>query len=203
VKGEWLEDITIEYGQPYYEQDMLVLSVSVCGWAREITGAGVDFSAKILCNGTEAKYESDNFRNGDDIYLLFRSPVNGYMAVYLVDNSQTAFCLLPYMNDTQGKVRVKAGRDYVFFSEKHAEAAEKSIVSEYTMTCDKSVEQNYLYIIFSPNEFTKANDSDVHAESDRVLPRKLPFADFQKWLAKNRLRDKDMKVETKGLTIKK
>ncbi|MDR1120544.1 MAG: DUF4384 domain-containing protein [Dysgonamonadaceae bacterium] len=203
VKGEWLEDTSIEYGKPYYEQDMLVLSVSVCGKAREITGAGVDFSAKVLCNGTETKYESDNFRNGDDIYLLFRSPVDGYPAVYLVDDSQTAFCLLPYMNDTQGKVRIKAGREYVFFSAKHAEPAEKSIVSEYTMICDKSAEQNYLYIIFSPNEFTKANDSNVHDESARVLPRELPFADFQKWLAKNRQRDRDMKVEVKSLMIKK
>ena len=199
VKGEWLEDIKIEYGKPYYEQDMLVLSVSVCGKARKITGAGIDFLAKVLCNGTEAKYESENFKHGDDIYLLFRSPVDVYLAVYLVDNSEKAYCLLPYMNETLGKAKAKAGKDCIFFSAKHAEPTEKAFVNEYTMTCDKATEQNFLYIIVSPNEFTKAND----IAGNETLPRELPFADFQKWLAKNRQKDRDMKVEIKSLMIKK
>jgi len=198
VKGEWLEDIKIEYGKPYYEQDMLILSVSVCGKAREIVSAGVDFSAKVL-NSAESKYETTDFHNGEDIYLSFRSPVDGYLAVYLVDSDQKAFCLLPYMNDPTGKVQIKSGKDYLFFSEKYAEKAEKNIVSEYTMTCSKSAEQNILYIIFSPNEFTKAND----VAGDEALPRELSFEDFQKWLAKNRQKDKDMKVENRSLTIKK
>jgi hypothetical protein len=61
------------------------------------------------------------------------------------------------------------------------------------------MEQNVLYIVVSPNEFTKANDDAGNA----ALPRELPFADFQKWLAKNRQKDKDMKVEIKNLTVKK
>jgi len=200
VKGEWLET----QGEPKYavnyEGGMLVVKVSVCGKARKIAGAGVDFSAKILRNGTEAKHESDNFRHGDDLFLLFSSPANGYLAVYLVDDSQTTFCLLPYANDTQGKVKVKGGSSYVFFSQKHVPLAEKAKVNEYTLTCEKTVEQNYLYIIFSPNEFTKANDSQT---SEPALPRELPFEDFQKWLTNNRSHDKDMRVEVKSLTIKK
>ena len=205
VKGEWLEDIKIEYGNPYFEQDMLILSVSVCGRAREITSAGIDFSAKTL-NNANSKYETDNFNNGEDFYLSFRSPVDGYLAIYLVDNTETAFCLLPYRGDQKGKTNIKGGKDYVFFSAKHALIDEKNIVDEYTLTCDKSIEQNYLYVIFSPNEFTKANDVQV-TTTDRakneVLPRELPFEDFQKWLAKNRQIDKDMKIEVKNLTIKK
>jgi hypothetical protein len=203
VKGEWIETLKEPVYHTVYEQGMLVVSVSVCGKAREIVGAGIDFSAKILCNGVEAKFESDNFKHGDDIYLLFRSPVEGYLAVYLLDASQTAFCLLPYPNDAEGKVKIKAGKDYIFFSEKHADRTEMSIVTEYMMTCEKSSEQNFLYVIFSPNEFTKANDSDIHEESSYVLPREVTFEEFQKWLAKNRGRDKDMKNEVKSLTIKK
>ena len=203
VKGEWLEDLKIEYGNPYYEQNMLILSVSVCGKAREIVGAGVEFSAKVL-NNAESKHETDNFHYGESIYLSFRSPVSGYLAVYLVDD-ETAFCLLPYMNDPAGKVHIKAGKDYIFFSEKHADRDEKTIVSEYMLTCEKSIEQNALYIIFSPNEFTKANDttSSLSKGEGTVLPRELSFSDFQKWLTRNKQRDKDLKEEVKGLTIKK
>jgi hypothetical protein len=157
--------------------------------------------ALLLRNGTDSKYESGDFRHGDDFYLLFKTPADGYLAVYLMDDSQNLFCLLPYRGDASGKTQVKAGKEYVFFSAGHAAPESSAFVDEYTMTCTKSSEQNFLYVIFSPNEFTKANDSQT--DSKLILPRELPFEDFQKWLAKNRSRDKDMKVETKSLTIRK
>jgi len=202
VNGEWIKDVKVDYKPPpYIEQEMMVISVSVCGEAREITRANIDFSAKVLSDA-EKKYETDNFNDGQNIYLSFRSPVNGYLAVYLVDEDETAFCLLPYSKDPTGNVPVKAGKEYIFFSPKHADPAEKQLVEEgYKLlnSNSKSIETNFLYIIFSPNEFIKAND----VQKDRLLPGELPFADFQKWLAKNRQRDKDMQVETKSLTIRK
>jgi len=205
VKGEWLRDSigTEKYHPPYYDMNVWFYKASVCGWAREVIGAGVDFSAKVLKNGTEAKFESNEFMHKDDIYLLFRSPVDGYLAVYLVDDSETAFCLLPYPKTPQGKTNIKAGKEYIFFSEKHADRTEKQIVTEYMLTCEKTMERNRLYIIFSPNEFTKANDSENKTESQYTLPRELSFADFQKWMAKNKQRDKDMKVDIKSLIVKK
>ena len=200
VNGEWIEDLNIKYGDPYYDKEMLVISVSVCGKAREITKANIDFSAKVL-NDAEKKYETDNFNDGQNIYLAFRSPVNGYLAVYLVDEDETAFCLLPYSKDPTGKVPVKAGQEYIFFSPKHANPTEKQFVEDgYTLSCDsKSIETNFLYIIFSPNEFIKAND----IQKNKKLPRELSFEDFRKWLAKNKQRDKDMQEEVKSLTIRK
>ena len=201
-KGEWLETI----GEPIYEPDFkngtLVMKVSVCGMAQKIISAGVDFSAKIL-NNADSKYETENFNHGEDIYLSFRSPVDGYLAVYLIDNSQTAFCLLPYENDPTGKVAIKSGKDYIFFSKKYAGSNEKNIVTEYMLTCEKALEYNILYIIFSPNEFTKANDNKTKTDNQFTLPRELSFADFQKWLSKNKQIDKDLKYVTKNLTIKK
>jgi hypothetical protein len=43
----------------------------------------------------------------------------------------------------------------------------------------------------------------MYPENGVILPRELPYEDFQKWLVKNRIRDKNMKMEVKGLTIKK
>jgi hypothetical protein len=201
VKGEWLEDVKVEYENPYVEQGMLIVKVSVCGKARKITGAGIDFSAKILRNGTEAKYESDHFKEGDDLFLLFQSPVDGYLAVYLVDETPTAFRMLPYAGDASGRVPVKGGKEYLFFSSKHVAHSEAHSVAEYTMTCDKQTERNFIYTVFSPNEFTKAND--ILSEGETVLLPELPFDEFQKWLVKNRTKDKDMKVEIKSITIKR
>jgi hypothetical protein len=199
VKGEWIETIGKTEYDVFYEQGMLVVKCSVCGKAREIVGAGVDFTAKIM-NSVKSKYTTNNFYDGEDIFLAFRSPVDGYLAVYLIDESKTAFCLLPYSGDPQGKTPVKAGKDYIFFSQKHVTPEESRFVTEYILTADKQVEQNFLYIIFSPNEFTKANDAFT---GEVLMPRELSFTDFQQWLAKNRQKDKDMKVETKVLIIRK
>jgi hypothetical protein len=201
ARGEWVKDSVIIEHPPNYDNNLRLTmhKVSVCGLAREITTAGVDFLAMVLRNGTENRFESSEFRNGDDIYLAFRSPVEGYLAAYLIDDAETAYCLLPYMNDPTGRVKVKNGKDYIFFSAKHADNAEKAIVNEYVMTCEKTMEHNFLYIIFSPNEFTKAND----VWANEGLPRQLSFADFQRWLTLNSSIDKNFKWDRRSLTIKK
>lgn len=207
VKGEWLEDIKPPEYKIFYQNDMLVVFVLVCGNAREIVGAGIDFTTKILKNGTQEKFESSEFRHDDEIYLLFRTPTAGFIAVYLIDGSNTAFCMLPCMNNQTGKVAVAAGREHIFFSKEHATNNEKEFVTQYKITAEKNIEHNSIYVIFSPNEFTKAYDTQIlnYSEmiNDEILPRQLPFEDFQKWLNKNKARDKDMKVEIKTLTIKK
>ena len=116
VRGEWLRtDGEPEYDIAY-EDGMLAVTVRVKGVIREIVNAAVDFQAKVLRNGTEDRFEGEEFRNGDDLYLSFRSPVDGFLTVYLLDAEGTAYCLLPYRNDTGGRVAIEGNRHYVFFS---------------------------------------------------------------------------------------
>lgn len=148
VKGEWIETI----GEPEYaisyEQNMLVIKVSVKGRVREIVGAQIDIIAKILCNGTEPKFERSDFHDGDDLYLYFQSPVDGYLNVYLLDEmSQTVYCLLPYRRSDKAFVFVKHNTPYVFFSQK-VDVGNTSVVDEYVMTCDRTMEQNTIYVFF-------------------------------------------------------
>ncbi|MDE6689492.1 MAG: DUF4384 domain-containing protein, partial [Prevotella sp.] len=98
VKGEWIETTGEPQYHISYDQGMLVVKVSVKGKAREIVSAQMEIKTKVLRNGTEDKFESDEFHDGDDLYLSFISPVSGYLAVYLVDAEQKAFCLLPYQS---------------------------------------------------------------------------------------------------------
>ncbi len=203
VKGEWLETIGEPEYQISYEKGMLVVKVSVCGKAREIISAGVDFMAKTLRNGTDERFESDQFKDGDELFLLFRSPSDGYLAVYLVDDKGMAYCLLPYRAVSDGNVRVEANKNYLFFSQENIDrGCSSSMVDEYTLTCEKHTENNFLYMIFSPNTFVKANDYLGRCNTgDMLLPRELPFKEFQKWVMKNRTFDKEMRVEIKNLTI--
>lgn len=178
---------------------MLIVHCKVKGEAREIVSAGIDFQAHILRNGTEDKFESEQFRSGDDLYLSFKSPVSGYLAVYLIDAESQAYCLLPYRNQTDGIYPINANQRYLFFNIKEATLIERPYVDEYVMTCEQESEQNQIYVVFSPNQFVKAADN----QTKELLPRDLPFEDFQKWLVKCRKHDKDMNLQMIPIVILK
>ena len=151
-------------------------------------------------NGTEEKFESDTFKSGDDMYLYFKSPVDGYLTVYLLDETtQEVFCLLPYKASGEGAYRIEHDKPYILFSAEK-EQGEPNIVDEYTMTCNRSTEFNDLYIIFSPNPFSKANSKDAINE---VLPRQLSYEEFVRWLVKVKKMDVQIISTIKNLSINK
>jgi hypothetical protein len=68
----------------------------------------------------------------------------------------------------------------------------------------QSSEQNALYVIFSPNTFTKAPDQQAGKNwRDEQLPRQLSYEDLMKWLARNQTRDENMVVRREVVTIRK
>jgi len=203
VKGEWIETTDEPEYDIRYEGGQLIVTCRVKGKAREIVNAAIDFKAKVLCNGKEDKFESTQFKNEDDLYLSFQSPVNGYLAVYLEDGEGLVYCLLPYRAQKDGIYPIEANRHYLFFDPKSAPAGEQALVDEYFLTCNGSTEYNQIYIIFSPNQFTKASDSDKSVQDGLTLPRQLPREDFYKWLAKCRKHDVGMNVKKVGVTVEK
>lgn len=200
VKGEWIETIGEPVFDIAYEQGMLIVKVSANGRIREIITAQIEFVAKILCNGTDEKFERYDFNEGDDLYFYFKSPVDGYLSLYLLDDlTQTVYCLLPYKYSDEPVVAIKHDIPYIFFSPQHADGIAPSVVDEYTMTCNHEKESNTIYVIFSPNRYVKANSSNM----EELLPRQLSFEEFQKWLVKYRNQDKDMNVIRKTIMIRK
>lgn len=199
VKGEWIETI----GEPAisisYDQGILVIKVSIKGKAREITRVSIDLQTVILRNGIDEKSASTDFKDGDDLFLSFQSPVNGYLSVYLVDAENNAYCLLPYRAQQDGIYKVEANRRYLFFKETSAPSEERSVVDEYTMTCSRSSEQNTIYVLFSPHSYIKAADNS----SGELLPRDLSFEKFQKWLQNIRKRDNEFQCRTYTVHISK
>ncbi len=195
VRGEWIETI----GEPDYnvtiDNDLgVIVRVKVEGKIRERVAAEIDLKAITLRNGTTIKSRDESFYAGDYLYLLFQAPSNGYLAIYLTD-SENAYCLLPYQSQYESAMKIERNKEYVLFSKEQAPQTMKEIVDEYYMTCGKTMEMNRLYIIFSPNEFSKALDE----AGDGILPRHLTMHDFQKWLGK--VRAHDVKLTCKAIDI--
>ena len=198
VKGEWIETIDQPEYQIEYDGEKLIVSVKVKGKIRELIANEVEFQVKVLRNGTEDRFESEMFNNGDDLYLSFTSPVAGYLAIYLVDVGNDATCILPYQRQQDGIYAVKANQRYVFFSERDAIPVEKPLVDSYNLTTLYPVEQNQIYVVFSTQPFVKAADNGFEGQL-----RQLKGDDFQKWLAKCRKRDMNMTVKMIPITIQK
>lgn len=201
VKGEWIETIGNPDYQLKFESHFLVVVCSVKGKAREINQNQIDILAKPLRNGNSLKYESTDFRNGDDLFLYFNSPVDGFLSVYLLDEmAQIVYGILPYKSEVVPSIAIEANKEYVFFSVRDAEKKDRGKVDEYNLSCESEKEFNTLYIIFSPNQFGKRNGFD--SDSDDI-PDNIPYKDFKQWLSKILIKDKTIQVEQISITISK
>ena len=193
VKGEWLEII----GDPIYgvglDGELYVVKVKVKGLARKISPERIDdIVTHVLRNGIQDSAEDDHFNAGDNMYVSFKTPVNGYITIYYVDKDKNVYRLLPYTYRDEASIKVKAGQRYVFFNRDHntLDGIASHEVMEYSMDCEDEIESNMLYVVFSPNKFSKAMDSN----DGYNVPNSLTFKDFQKWLTDRRKNDKMMNV---------
>lgn len=199
VKGEWIETIGKPRFDISYEKNMLVVRVAAEGRIREIVSSAINVKSLVLRNGIEDRFESNSFKSGDDLFMSFQSPVDGYLVVYLIDADQQAYCLLPYQNMKTGCFHVEANKKYVLFSAQEVSPKLKPYIDEYTMTCSRKQETNIIYTIFSTNIFTKAVDN----KNDEGLPRELSYEEFQKWLIHNQNKDRNITYKMTAITINK
>lgn len=201
VKGEWLETIGKPTYDINYDNNFLIVKCNVKGKAREISRAIIDILAKPLKNGTDLRYEAYNFNDGDDFFLYFESPVDGYISVYLLDEfNQIVYNILPYKAQNSASSRIVANKEYIFFSKDHVDNNERKEVDEYTLTADLGREFNTLYILFSPKEIGTQRG---FSSEDYALPASISFIEFQSWLSRTLSRDKNLQLIQYPLTIEK
>lgn len=200
VNGEWIE--TIE--KPEFDIDVdiensvTVVKCKVKGKIREVTPSRLDFKARILCNGQTEQFERADFKNGDNLYLSFQTPYNGYLMVFFVDQrAGVAYCILPYQMSKDYQYEIRKGREYVFFSEEAVSPDQRPIVDEYKMTCNTGREINDIYVIFNDGPFSLP--VDMHVDSDGI--RSLKLADFEKWKAKIKRENKDIVIKQQDILI--
>lgn len=196
VKGEWIAD----EGEPQMSIELdldghYVVRCRITIKARALSNRAADFHATLLRNGLTERHADTEFRSGDQMFLRFTSPADGFVAAYLVAGDDV-LTLLPYTSSASGKCPVRHNRVYIFFSEANADPAFGS-VDEYLLQTDRPAEHNQLYVLFSPNEFSRALD---HANGDS-MPRVQPYKDFVKWLAKVRRADDEMGMKVFNLVI--
>ncbi len=192
ARGDWLGDLQKPKVDIVYNEGKLVFRAEVWGMAREIIQSKTELKWNIMKDGSEKKVETASFDSGEKIYVSFRSPADGYVAIYLITGEDQTACLLPYKKNVAGRFPVKGDTDYVFFDK-----ALSPIAQQYALSTNSIKEQNQIVIMFSPNPFTKCND----ITGDKTHPNSLSTHDFQKWLLKIQRSDRDLVVNKKWVTI--
>lgn len=192
AKGDWLGDTEKPQLDIKYEDDKLIFTAEVKGRAREIIQSKIDLKWEIMKDGLTMRKKTSIFESGERIFVNFRSPADGYVAIYLILGDDVTQCLLPYPKDTDGRFEVKAGREYMFFDKE-----EDLTAVPWKLSTKRRLENNQLVIIYSPNPFTKCNDKSV----DKMHPNTLNTHDLQRWLLKCQREDRDMVVNKKWVKI--
>ena len=198
-RGEWIQTLKEEVLEaPSVRNGEWCVKVYVEGLARAKNSEPIHLDYMFV-NHIDDRIPRTVFHDGDDLFMRFLSPVSGMMCVYLVDANQDAYCLLPYQSNQTGCQSVLANQDYIFFTTTIDRAAD-----EYTLNTQTKSENNVLYIVFSPNKFSKAKDTKGATNwRDENLPRTLSYEEFLRWLSKNQAKDEDMVVLTEVVTIRK
>ncbi len=182
VKGIWLGDQKEPELTILYENDTFVVIAKVWGHAREIKKSDAELNIMTLCNGVE----SVRFANGSQFSMKFKSAINGYLAIFLMDdNLGQAYCLMPYENTDGVARKIKRNVGYEFLSKKDSEYP---YLENTILTASKELEYNRLSVVFSPNEFS------LPLGDMGEFMMELPLKKFSSWLHKSRIKDVDMQV---------
>ena len=142
----------------------------------------------IILNAPNLNSRTQSFYHEEQLYIYFKSPVEGFISIFLEDED-AVYRLLPYINmrdNFQSGVPIQSDTDYLFFSPDNNPFPNQLVDEPSLLTLKKDIEYNYLYIIFSEDEFVKPMLENSVIVNERIIPKQLSINKFQRWLANNR-----------------
>lgn len=185
VCGEWLKDLSEpKFEVEYNSNNTLTVTCRVKILCRELVNECPSFRTETLRGVPDKKYAATEYNDGDDIYLWFSPSADGFIQVYLADESGMVAGILPYDGSEIKEVRVKGGEEYIFFS-KATSPIEFGQAKRYQAYTEQSVEFNKLYVMFSTEPFAPP----IMKKPRRSLPPMLTIKDFTEWRVQNQRRN--------------
>lgn len=185
--------------------------------AKEITTPPMDYIAfPLKCENINCK--TTNFKEGDNLFFYFKSPVNGYLTIYL-DDGKTSQCLLPYKHmpaEFGGNFRIIAGQEYILFSnlkEYNYFGNSGYLADNYDLFAQSQEDLSRFFVLFSkvmlnnPILYEDINEGHL-TEKERkegyTMPNALTSENFQCWLNKTRsVLKENLQVQYIDITIRK
>lgn len=124
--------------------------------------------------------KSNTFNSGNSLYLYFKSPVDGYLSIYL-DDSKNIYKILPYKDmESKSCVKVIADKEYIFFSKSKEHNYFGNRVDELELFTPLRNELDKLHILFSEKQYLKPRLTEAKELEGGVLFQNLLPVNNQK-----------------------
>lgn len=187
VKGEWirnLDDPEFTYSEKMVKgKPERWITCKLKGEARRAIPKA-DLEVEIL-GCPDKKCMTDKFKNDQNLYVYVKSPINGYLSVFL-DDGINVYRLLPYRSmEGQKSVKIQADKEYVLFSSAQNKFSQSSdALQVYT---DRETEANTIVVVFSENDYSKPRLNEEQIDQNNlIIPKSLAKNYFENWLGNNR-----------------
>ncbi len=196
VKGEWVETTDISFEEKkreikgkYGKELEIWITCYIKGKVKKATPKADIFFQTLNCHKVECR--TVEFISGEQLYLNFKTPVSGYLSIWLCDGNK-AYRLFPYENmkdDEYNVCKVEADKDYIFF-DKENNYFNDAAVDEQELFTNSSIEYNTVYLIFSEQHYVKpildnSKELEEYKEGYKT-PKSVDINSFKKWLSQNR-----------------
>jgi len=210
VKGEWIETIKEEYSEDSEEfstkngkEVVTFITCKISGKVKRATSKAMIQFLPLNC--PDKRCRTTAFYSGESLYLSFKSPVDGYLSVFLEDE-EMVYRLFPYSNQTgkeNSAILVKADQEYMLFARDPKYNSFPVVADEYELYTIRPFEFNNIYVVFSEEPYVKPM-LNIEKSSDQktayLLPKSITRKDFQDWLSDNRAKSQsflDAKIRIK------
>ena len=207
LRGTWIRDKEKPRVEKRVIDGITLWEAWVKGEAREVVRAPVEFQWQLLANGLDERFQVNELHDGDAFYVRFRSPVNGYLMMFVADDRGMVTCLLP--EDGEDYCRVKANQWLLFHHNPYVKEEHWLAV----LPKNRQEEYDQLYVVFSPNKLSPPNrdtnkdnsDLERYANMERKVKHisGLSFKHFHKYLGRLQRSDKEVQVEKMLVKISK
>jgi len=192
VKGDWIETISIKFTEDFIKSktknsyiNTKYIRCNIVGKVRQSVPKAM-LNYEIL-NAPNLLARTRSYYHEEQLYVYFKSPVSGYVSIFLEDND-AVYRLLPYVNmsdNYQSGVPVKSDTDYLFFSPDDNAFPGNSVDEPRLLTLKTDIEYDFIYIVFSEDKYIKPMLDNSAIVDDRIIPKQLSISKFQQWLANN------------------
>ena len=190
VKGIWVRETDRKFTEEYREEKgeygtekILWITCRIKGDVKQVTpGPAIEYQVRS-CNFPTCRTTS--FNSGEQLYLWFKSPVDGFLSVFL-DDGNMVYRLLPYSTMSNvNSFKIESDEGYLLFSPEANKGLQPGVkpdeIELYTL---RSKENNTIILVFSTNEFFKPGlDKESVIANRYLVPKSLVKWKFDEWLS--------------------
>ncbi|MCS7162623.1 MAG: DUF4384 domain-containing protein [Bacteroidia bacterium] len=196
VEAEWLQTLKVQYQRQVRGGTVWVIC-KVQGRARPRQRPPLPLTLTPLRCLDTSRCATTEFLAGDPFYLLFRSPIGGYLQVFFEDSGRV-FRLLPYQHQRQLAWEVRPDSTYLFFAPAAQSRTEAFWTDQFWMTAERPEVLHRLYILFSPHPLGAPPERFDRPQGLHTVA----LAEFHEWLLQERLRLPELNLRIIDLTVR-